>query len=67
MALRCLASTGKVMAGCWVSHVPRCYLHSASALGPHATVAVSLSAARSKCVCSHRCCSGVAWAVGMGW
>ena len=42
-------------------------LHSALALGPHATVAVSLSAARSKCVCSHWCCSGVAWAVGMGW
>ena len=52
MALRCLASTGKVMAGCLVSH---------------ATVALSLSAARSKCVCSHGCCSGVAWAVGMGW
>ena len=67
MALRCLASTEKVMAGCWVSHVPRWNLHSALALGPHATLAASLSAARSKCVCSHRCCSGVAWAVGMGW
>ena len=67
MVLRCVASTGKVMAGCWVFHVPWWNLHSAFALGPHATVAVSLSAAHSKRVCSHRCCSGVAWAVGMGW
>ena len=35
--------------------------------GPHATVAVSFSAARSKCVGSHRCCSGVGWAVSIGW
>ena len=67
MALRCLASTRKVIAGCLLSHVPRWNLHSASALWPHATVAVSLSAAHSKCVCSLRCCSGVAWAAGMGW
>ena len=50
-----------------VSHVPRWNLHSALALGPHATVAMPLSAARSKCLCSHQCCSGVAWVVGMGW
>ena len=67
MALGCLASTRKVMAGCLVSHVPRWNLHSAVALGRHTTVAVSFSAAHSKCVCSHRCSSGVAWAVGMGW
>ena len=42
MALQCLASTGKVMAGCLVSHVPRWNLYSAAALVPHATVAVSL-------------------------
>ena len=65
MVLRCLASSGKVMAGCLVSQVPRWNLHSAAALGPHATVAVSSAEARLKCLCSHRCCSGVAWAVGM--
>ena len=54
------------MAGCPVSHVPRWNLRSALALGPHANVAVSLFAACLKCVCSQRCCSGVAWAVGMG-
>ena len=46
MALRCLAITRKVMAGCLVSHVPRWDLHSAAVLGPHATVAVSLSEVR---------------------
>ena len=67
MVLRFLAITGKVMAWCLVLHVPRWNLHSAAALGPHATVAVSSAGARSKCMWSHRCCSGVAWAVGMWW
>ena len=67
MVLRCLAGTGKVMAGCSVSHVPPWNLYSAAALGPHATVAMSFAEARSRCVCSHRCCSGVAWAVGIRW
>ena len=67
MVLRCLASSGKVMGGCLVSHVPRWNLHSAAALGGHATVAVSFSVARSKCMCSHWCCSVPAWAVGMEW
>ena len=67
VVLRCFCSTVKEMAGCLVSHVPRWNLHSAVALGPHATVAVSFAAARSKCVCSHWCCSEVAWAVGMWW
>ena len=55
------------MAGCWVFEVPLWNLHSALVLGFHVTVAVSPSAACSKCLRSHRCCSGVAWAVGMGW
>ena len=46
---------------------PRWNLHSAAALGPHATVAVSSAEARSKGVCSHLCGSGVARAVGMWW
>ena len=32
--LRCLTSTGKVMAGCLVSQVPQWNIHSAAALGP---------------------------------
>ena len=67
MVLRCLASTRKVMAGCLVSHVPRWNLHLAAVLGSHATMAVSSAEARLKCVCSHWCCSGVAWAVGVWW
>ena len=67
MVLRCLASSGKVMAGCLVSHIPGWNLHSATALGPNATVAVSSAQARLNCVFSHRCCSGVAWAVGIWW
>ena len=67
-SLRCgtadfMASTSKVMAGCLMSHVPRWNLQSAVALGPNATVALSSAEACSKCVCSHRCCSGVVWAV----
>ena len=50
-----------------VSHVPWWNLHSPAVLGPHATVAVSSAKACSKCVCSHQCCSGVAWAVGVWW
>ena len=67
MVLLCFVSTGKVMAGCLMSHVPWWNLHSAAALGLHTTVAVFSAEARSKCLCSHRCCSGIAWAVGMWW
>ena len=67
MVLRCLASTGKVMAGCLVSYIPRWNLHYAALLGPRATVAVSSAEACSKCVCSHRCSSGIARAVGVWW
>ena len=65
MVLRCLASTGMVMAGCLVSHVPRWNLHSAVVLGPHATVAVSSADACFKCVCSPWSCFGVVCAVGV--
>ena len=53
------------MAGCLLLSVPRWMRHSAVLRGPHATVASKSAVAGSKCVCSRRRCSGVAWAVGV--
>ena len=36
-------------------------------LGFQVTVASTFAGASLKCVCSHWCCSGVAWAVGSWW
>ena len=42
-------------------------LYSAGVLGSHVIVASIFARVGSKCVCSHRCCSGVAWADGVWW
>ena len=59
------ASNGYVRAGRLVRNAPRQIGRSARVLGCHVTVASIPAGAGSKCVCSHRCCSGVAWAVGV--
>ena len=62
VVLRCFARVGRL-----VLNVPRWIRYSAGVLGCHVTVASIPPGAGLKCVCSHQCCSRVAWAVGVWW